>query len=169
MRCLQLCYYCRQAMKFSTTSIPSISRSQKQWMRRETRLLHNIPVIVQFSSVIHAERLSRMPWTLDYFQKKDGTGDSCCVSFPKSLIFRQKSELFFCKQPKHILMHLPPLAFIMTYTQTVHNLLAMYNVHRWKSGRWVGLFLDLWCWLFGGELHMRHMFFKKSTTFDSYT
>ena len=106
-------------------------------MRRETRLLHNIPVIVQFSSVIHAERLSRMPWTLDYFQKKDGTTtESCCaVSFPKSLIFRQKSELFFCKQPKHILMHLPPLAFIMTYTQTVRNLLAMYNVHRWKSGR----------------------------------
>ena len=53
-----------------------------------------------------------MPWTLDYFQKKDGTGElsSCCVSFPKSLIFRQKSELFFCKQPKHILMHLPLLS-----------------------------------------------------------
>ena len=85
--------------------------------RRETtstRLLHNIPVIVQFSSVIHAERLSRMPQqTLStIFRKRMGPGIcSCCVSFPKSLIFRQKSELFFCKQPKHILMHLPPFSF----------------------------------------------------------
>ena len=102
---------CTVAKLLSLVVVISIGAKSNEW--GETRLLHNIPVIVQFSSVIHAERLSRIPWTLDYFQKKDGTTtESCCaVSFPKSLIFRQKSELFFCKQPKHILMHLPLLSW----------------------------------------------------------
>ena len=83
----------------------------------EQRLLGYYTIFLLLSSLVRSFMLRDshgcMPWTLDYFQKKDGTGElaSRCVSFPKILIFRQKSELFFCKQPKHILMHLPCVSF----------------------------------------------------------